>query len=139
MRPWITFVFKSTCFLFLWGFLLTLLQKNLLDSLQAFVLIIVQFSRSCCFQTAYLFYHKDFILSRTFFDLFFNLICLTLQSLLYLLSVSQDSVCIIHAFSLFVNYFFSFLLKNHGILLKMPWSLTLYFIKFNFFFFLKGF
>ena len=47
MRPWITFVFKSTCFLFLWGFLLTLLQKNLLDSLQAFVLIIVQFSRSC--------------------------------------------------------------------------------------------
>ena len=139
MRPWITFVFKSTCFLFLWGFLLTLLQKNLLDSLQAFVLIIVQFSRSCCFQTAYLFYHKDFILSSTFFDLFSNLIYLTFRSLLYLLSVSQDSVCIIHAFSLFVNYFFLLSVKNHGIFLKTPWSLTLYFIKFIFFFFLKGF
>ena len=81
MRPWITFVFKSTCFLFPWGFLLTLLQKNLLDSLQAFVLIIVQFSRSCvslsrwqlCYYSSFTTDCQQFFAAFTFFLLFLQL------------------------------------------------------------------
>ena len=113
MRPWITFVFKSTRFLFLWGFLLTLLQKNLLDSLQAFVLIIVQFSRSCVSLSRWqLSYYSSFTINCQLFFAAFTFFLLFLQLFHHFLGFLQPFSPFSFDFCRFVTLFMGFAAKS---------------------------
>ena len=115
MRPWITFVFKSTCFLFPWGFLLTLLQKNLLDSLQAFVLIIVQFSRSCISLSRWqLCYYSSFTINCQLFFAAFTFFLLFLQLFHHFLGFLQPFLPFSFSFCHFITLFMDVCRKKCG-------------------------